>query len=174
MCFINEFIFFCTTIGVVVVSIKKKRIFFSRFLCFEWTSLPEKLKEKKSGSKALKMNYYSRMSEKSSTKMMWPIKWGGERSSTECTVLRSTDHASLWKHIMTSVGGRSSKYRSVSLHLSNDKNGGTCVFVCVMRNVKCQFDTSRYIGNSNETIVRCRAVTPTILPYFVILFMLFC
>jgi hypothetical protein len=33
-------------------------------------------------------------------------RWGGDLSSTECTVLRSTDHASLWKQMITDVAGR--------------------------------------------------------------------
>ena len=50
-----------------------------------------------------------RISEKSSTSIISLIKCGGERSNTECTVRNSTDHASLWKQIMTSVAGRFSK-----------------------------------------------------------------
>jgi hypothetical protein len=49
------------------------------------------------------------MSEKSSTRMISFSRWGGERSSTECTVRRSTDQASLWKQMITAVAGRRSE-----------------------------------------------------------------
>lgn len=62
---------------------------------------------------------YLRISEKSSTRMISFIKWDGDLSKTECTVLSSTDHASLWKHITTAVWGRSSKYRPGCLHLKH-------------------------------------------------------
>lgn len=37
------------------------------------------------------------------------MRWDGDLSNTECTVLNRTDQASLWKHITTDVCGRSSK-----------------------------------------------------------------
>ena len=61
------------------------------------------------------------ISEKSSTRITWPINSSGDRSRTECTVRNSTVHASLWKHMITSVGGRLFGYRSGSLHLKNTK-----------------------------------------------------
>uniref|UniRef100_A0A182QIN5 Uncharacterized protein n=1 Tax=Anopheles farauti TaxID=69004 RepID=A0A182QIN5_9DIPT len=59
--------------------------------------------------KNMELPQYSRMSEKSSTRITSFTRWSGERSSTECTVRSSTDHASLWKQMMTDVGGRSSR-----------------------------------------------------------------
>lgn len=49
------------------------------------------------------------MSEKSSTSMISCMSSDGDLSNTEWTVLRSTDHASLWKQMMTAVGGRLSR-----------------------------------------------------------------
>lgn len=49
------------------------------------------------------------ISEKSSTRITWPISSSGERSKTEWTVRNRTVHASLWKHMITSVGGRLSR-----------------------------------------------------------------
>lgn len=64
---------------------------------------------------------YSRISEKSSTRITSCIRWSGDLSKTEWTVLTSTDHASLWKHIITAVGGSSVKYLFGSLHLKLKK-----------------------------------------------------
>lgn len=64
---------------------------------------------------------YLRISEKSSTSIMWPSRGAGDRSRTECTVLNRTDQASLWKQMIISVGGRSSIYRPFSLHLNKLK-----------------------------------------------------
>lgn len=44
------------------------------------------------------------MSEKSSTRITSVMREGGERSRTEWTERRRTDHASLWKQIITEVG----------------------------------------------------------------------
>lgn len=60
--------------------------------------------------------------EKSSTSITFPIKCSGERSRTECTVLKRTDQASLWKQMMTSVTGRLVRKRPGSLHLNRRKN----------------------------------------------------
>lgn len=59
---------------------------------------------------------YLPMSEKSSTKMTSFSRWGGDRSMMLCTVRKSTDQASLWKHTTTLVSGRLSLYFR-SLHL---------------------------------------------------------
>jgi hypothetical protein len=57
------------------------------------------------------------ISEKSSTRTISLRRWGGDRSITEWTVRKRTDHASLWKHITTLVAGSVDKYRPGSLHL---------------------------------------------------------
>ena len=62
-----------------------------------------------------------RISEKSSTKIISCMRCSGDLSNTECTVLSSTDQASLWKQIITAVGGRSFKYLPGSLHLKQKK-----------------------------------------------------
>lgn len=67
--------------------------------------------------KKKQQQHNSRISEKSSTRITSCIRWSGDLSKTEWTVLTSTDHASLWKHIITAVGGRSVKYLFGSLHL---------------------------------------------------------
>lgn len=62
------------------------------------------------------------MSEKSSTRMISRIRCSGDLSSMECTVRSKTDHASLWKHTITDVWGRFSKYLPGFLHLKYGKN----------------------------------------------------
>ena len=57
------------------------------------------------------------MSDLSSTRMISLRRWSGERSRTECTVLRSTDQASLWKQMITEVEGNSVRNRFGALHL---------------------------------------------------------
>lgn len=46
----------------------------------------------------------------------------GDRSSTEWTVLSSTDHASLWKQMITEVDGRLFWYRPDALHLEKKRD----------------------------------------------------
>lgn len=75
-----------------------------------------------------------RISEKSSTKMIRPIKWTGDRSNTEWTVRSNTDHASLWKQIITSVDGKSSKKRPPSLHL---RNRDQILFLFIFQSPRC-------------------------------------
>jgi len=62
------------------------------------------------------------MSEKSSTRMISCMRCSGDLSSTECTVRNNTDQASLWKQIITAVGGRSFKYLPDSLHLKQKES----------------------------------------------------
>lgn len=57
------------------------------------------------------------ISEKSSTKTTSSIKFAGDLSRTEWTVLSRTDQASLWKQMITDVLGRSSENLSLFLHL---------------------------------------------------------
>lgn len=92
---------------------------------------------------------YLRISEKSSTRIMWPINSGGERSNTECTVRSSTDHASLWKHIITSVAGSLFKYRWGSLHLYNTKTQLLEMSSC------CCVKNSIYHGSRGSGRLRC-------------------
>lgn len=102
--------------------------------------------------------HYSRMSEKSSTRITWPIRWAGERSSTECTVRSSTVHASLWKQMITSVGGRSSRYLLGSLHLC------VCVwlfnFAWVYKDLSSRWPSAYALGlNGNGRISLCTSRT---------------
>jgi hypothetical protein len=64
-------------------------------------------------------NPNSRISEKSSTRMTSVMSSDGDLSRTEWTDRSSTDHASLWKQIITDVGGmlETAGYRSSDLHL---------------------------------------------------------
>ena len=58
------------------------------------------------------------ISEKSSTRIISVKRWAGERSKIEWTVRNNTDQASLWKHTITDVEGKFSRYRPGALHLS--------------------------------------------------------
>lgn len=57
------------------------------------------------------------MSDLSSTRMISLRRWSGDRSRTECTVLRRTDQASLWKQMITEVEGSAVRNRLGALHL---------------------------------------------------------
>lgn len=49
---------------------------------------------------------------------------------TECTVRRSTDHASLWKQTITDVDGRFSEYLPGFLHLKTQE---TVSYTCKIK-----------------------------------------
>lgn len=54
--------------------------------------------------------------------MISRMRCSGDLSSMECTVRSKTDHASLWKHTITDVWGRLSKYLPGFLHLKYRNN----------------------------------------------------
>lgn len=62
------------------------------------------------------------MSEKSSTRMISRMRCSGDLSKIECTVRNRTDHASLWKHTITEVCGRLSRYLPGFLHLEHEND----------------------------------------------------
>ena len=60
------------------------------------------------------------MSEASSTSTISLSRCLGLLSMTECTVRNRIDQASLWKHMMTEVVGRSPRKRPGALHLKEE------------------------------------------------------
>jgi hypothetical protein len=59
------------------------------------------------------------------------MRCSGDLSSIECTVRSKTDHASLWKHTITDVWGRLSKYLPGFLHLKYRNNDVSLYYISI-------------------------------------------